>query len=98
MFGLYRCWKITTVRRINFSNPVVVVVVVALTNRCRHSVIGYVVVDEANQTMFAVDPAESSKILAVLKEEETTRNRAFLGVLTTHKHEYVVSLGYRAVT
>ncbi|CAI5722671.1 unnamed protein product [Peronospora destructor] len=48
---------------------------------------GYVVVDQANQTMFAVDPAESSKILAVLKEEERTRNREFLGVLTTHKHE-----------
>lgn len=47
---------------------------------------GYVVVDEANHTMFAVDPAEPSKILPVLKEEETTRKREFLGVLTTHKH------------
>ncbi|KAE8896535.1 hypothetical protein PF005_g15704 [Phytophthora fragariae] len=47
---------------------------------------GYVVVDETNHTMFAVDPAEPSKILPVLKKEETTRKREFLGVLTTHKH------------
>ncbi|KAG7393384.1 hypothetical protein PHYPSEUDO_009588 [Phytophthora pseudosyringae] len=47
---------------------------------------GYVVVDEANRTMFAVDPAEPSKILPVLKEEEVTRKREFLGILTTHKH------------
>ncbi|KAF4323582.1 hypothetical protein JM18_001818 [Phytophthora kernoviae] len=47
---------------------------------------GYVVVDESNHTMFAVDPAEPSKILPVLKEEETTRKREFIGVLTTHKH------------
>ncbi|KAG2774301.1 hypothetical protein JG687_00010635 [Phytophthora cactorum] len=47
---------------------------------------GYVVVDESNHTTFAVDPAEPSKILPVLKEEETTRKREFLGVLTTHKH------------
>ncbi|KAL7687073.1 putative hydroxyacylglutathione hydrolase [Plasmopara halstedii] len=47
---------------------------------------GYVVVDETNQTMFTVDPAECSTILPVLKEEETTRKRQFLGVLTTHKH------------
>ncbi|RLN53875.1 hypothetical protein BBJ28_00008007 [Nothophytophthora sp. Chile5] len=51
--------------------------------------VGYVVVDEANHTMFAVDPAEPSKILPVLQEEETTRKREFLGVLTTHKHAYV---------
>ncbi|KAI9905175.1 hypothetical protein PsorP6_013791 [Peronosclerospora sorghi] len=46
----------------------------------------YVVVDQANHTTFAVDPAEPSKIMAVLKEEETVRKRAFLGILTTHKH------------
>lgn len=47
---------------------------------------GYVVIDEANHTMFAVDPADVGQILPVLREEETTRNREFLGVLTTHKH------------
>lgn len=47
---------------------------------------GYVVVDENNHTMFVVDPAEPSRILPVLKEEETTQNRHFLGILTTHKH------------
>jgi hypothetical protein len=55
---------------------------------------GYVVVDEANHTMFAVDPAEPSKILPVLKEEETTRKREFLGVLTTHKHACVQCTGF----
>lgn len=53
---------------------------------------GYVVVDEVNHTMFAVDPAEPAKIMAVLKEEEAKRQREFLGVLTTHKHAYVYSL------
>ncbi|DBA03864.1 TPA: hypothetical protein N0F65_004554 [Lagenidium giganteum] len=48
---------------------------------------GYVVVDEANQTMFAVDPAEPSKILPVLREEEKAKNREFLSILTTHKHD-----------
>uniref|UniRef100_M4BD48 hydroxyacylglutathione hydrolase n=1 Tax=Hyaloperonospora arabidopsidis (strain Emoy2) TaxID=559515 RepID=M4BD48_HYAAE len=47
---------------------------------------GYIVVDEANHTMFAVDPAEPSKILPILREEEKARNRQFLGILTTHKH------------
>ncbi|GAB9469859.1 Hydroxyacylglutathione hydrolase [Globisporangium polare] len=47
---------------------------------------GFVVVDENNHTMFAVDPAEPSKILEVLKEEEAARKREFLGILTTHKH------------
>ncbi|CAH0483101.1 unnamed protein product [Peronospora belbahrii] len=47
---------------------------------------GYVVIDQANHTMFAVDPAESCKIMTVVKEEEMTRKREFLGVLTTHKH------------
>lgn len=46
------------------------------------------VVDENNQTMFAVDPAESDKVLAVLREEETAKRREFLGILTTHKHPY----------
>lgn len=50
---------------------------------------GFVVVDENNHTMFAVDPAEPSKILEVLKEEEAARKREFLGILTTHKHAYV---------
>ena len=50
---------------------------------------GYIVVDEANHTMFAVDPAEPSKILPVLREEEKAQNRRFLGILTTHKHAYV---------
>jgi hypothetical protein len=44
------------------------------------------VVDEANQTMFAVDPAEPSKILPVLQEEEKNHKRQFLGILTTHWH------------
>ncbi|GLE04213.1 hypothetical protein PINS_up013124 [Pythium insidiosum] len=47
---------------------------------------GFVVIDEANQTMFAVDPADPAQILPVLREEETTKQRQFLGILTTHKH------------
>ncbi|TYZ57968.1 hypothetical protein PybrP1_008423 [[Pythium] brassicae (nom. inval.)] len=47
---------------------------------------GFVVVDENNQTMFAVDPAEPEKVLAVLREEEAAKKREFLGILTTHKH------------
>lgn len=39
--------------------------------------------------MFAVDPAEPAKVLAVLQEEETLKKRDFLGILTTHKHAYV---------
>jgi hypothetical protein len=45
-----------------------------------------VVIDEANQTMFTVDPAEPAKILQVLNEEEEAQKREFLGILTTHKH------------
>lgn len=52
-------------------------------------VAGYVVVDEVNNTMFAVDPAEPDKILPVLHEEEKLRKREFLGILTTHKHACV---------
>lgn len=47
---------------------------------------GYIVIDEMNQTMFAVDPAEPAAILPVLKEEEETKKRQFMGILTTHKH------------
>lgn len=47
---------------------------------------GYVVIDEGNQTMFAVDPAEPEKILPVLQEEAAAKNREFLAILTTHKH------------
>lgn len=51
--------------------------------------LGFVVIDENNQTMFVVDPAEPSKILPILQEEETSKKRQFLGVLTTHHHSYV---------
>lgn len=46
-----------------------------------------------NHTMFAVDPAEPDRILPVLHEEEKLRKREFLGILTTHKHVYVLALG-----
>lgn len=50
---------------------------------------GFVVIDENNQTMFAVDVGEPSVVLNVLKEEETAKKREFLGILTTHKHACV---------
>ncbi|OQS04704.1 hydroxyacylglutathione hydrolase [Thraustotheca clavata] len=47
---------------------------------------GYLVVDEANQHVLAIDPAQPESIVPVLKEELASNNREMLGVLTTHGH------------
>lgn len=46
---------------------------------------GYLVIDEANQTMIAIDPADTDAILPVIKEEEENGHE-LLASLTTHKH------------
>ena len=42
-------------------------------------------IDEANQTMLAVDPADTDAILRAIEEEESN-GFELLGSLTTHKH------------
>lgn len=49
---------------------------------------GYLIIDEVNQVMFAVDPAEPARILPALNEEEALKKRKLLAILTTHKHAY----------
>jgi hydroxyacylglutathione hydrolase len=48
--------------------------------------LGYLVIDEANQTMFAIDGADPEALIPVLREEEETHARELVGILTTHKH------------
>ncbi|ETW10360.1 hydroxyacylglutathione hydrolase [Aphanomyces invadans] len=48
---------------------------------------GYLVIDEANQHVLAVDPAQPSAIFPVLDEELGKPGREFVGILTTHGHE-----------
>ncbi|RHY28795.1 hypothetical protein DYB32_005697, partial [Aphanomyces invadans] len=47
----------------------------------------YLVIDEANQHVLAVDPAQPSAIFPVLDEELGKPGREFVGILTTHGHE-----------
>ncbi|KAF0694358.1 Aste57867_14769 [Aphanomyces stellatus] len=50
---------------------------------------GYLVVDEANQHVVAVDPAQASAIFPALEEELSKNGREFKGILTTHGHPCV---------
>ncbi|KDO20332.1 hydroxyacylglutathione hydrolase [Saprolegnia parasitica CBS 223.65] len=47
---------------------------------------GYLVIDEANQHVLAVDPAQADVMAPVLAEELAINNREMLAVLTTHGH------------
>ncbi|RHY06608.1 hypothetical protein DYB25_013546 [Aphanomyces astaci] len=48
--------------------------------------VGFLVIDEANQHVVAVDPAQPSAMIPVLEEELSKPGREFLGILTTHGH------------
>jgi glyoxylase-like metal-dependent hydrolase (beta-lactamase superfamily II) len=50
--------------------------------------LGYLIIDEANQHVLAVDPAEEGSFLPVLRGELAAGDRRLLAVLTTHGHTY----------
>ena len=51
----------------------------------------YLVRDEINQTMVAIDPGDGTTMLTAIEKEEQLHAMELVGILSTHKHWCVCS-------